>query len=64
MKIKIHTICSICFFDLAEWGVPFGLEVISPSALGGWIDDELHIYRLRSSGVKCDKVDHMYLVNL
>jgi hypothetical protein len=63
IMIIVHLICSVCFYDLAEWGVPFGVDRATPDALGGWIGDNLHIYRIRRSGFKCDYDDHMYLVN-
>lgn len=63
IKTHVHLICSVCFFDLAEWGVPLGIDLVDKDLLSGWIGDDIHIYQLRTRGLKCDYDDHMYLVN-
>ena len=66
MKIFVHLICTICYCDLADWGVAFGIDMIPDTYdLGSWIGEELHIYRLRPLGGsrRCDWDHHLYLVN-
>lgn len=64
IKMTVHLICPVCFYDLAEWGASLGIDIDPETCdLVGWLDDDLHIYRLRSSGTKCDYDNHLYLVN-
>lgn len=63
----IHYICIKCFYDLAEWGVPFGIDR-EGFDLVGWVGEDLHVYVLKYSndrqfGARCDYDDHMYLAN-
>jgi hypothetical protein len=64
-KLIIHLVCGKCYYDLAEWGVPLGVDRIpGTSDLFGYAAQALHIYRLRPIGVgRCDYDDHMYLAN-
>lgn len=64
IKMTVHLICPVCFYDLAEWGAYHGIDIDSETCdLVGWFGNDLHIYRIRSGGDKCDYDAHMYLVN-